>query len=568
MEKTSAATEPIKARKRLRFDLDAVRELAGKKVFARGEEYYRDGEVEILVIEPGRVLAQVSGTEDYRSELTGQGKDFDGACSCRAFEDWGFCKHLVATALAANDFRADEAEGNGTLGRIREHLKEKGIAALVEMIVKLAEHDLVLFRRLTAAATATHADDKTLTASLRKSIDNATRTGGFVEYRETSDWAAEVDGVLDTIEGLASGARAGLALELAERAIDRIEQAIESVDDSDGYCGALMERSRDIHLAAVREVRPEPKKLARDLFDREMGDVYGTFDGALELYADVLGEVGQAEYRRLATEAWEKLTPAPGRRQKEEQEFSGNRYQLMRILDVFAERAGDVDARIALRAADLSSQWSHLQLAEFCLAQGRGEEALRRAEEGLWLFEDARPDERLVLFTTQLLSKAGRKADAEAHLQRAFEKAPTLELYKRLRKSGGEAAREHALKFLEAGQGRRQGMGWHDPAFLLIQIYIQEKMFDAAWAVVRKHPASISLAEQLAQASEATHPREALEVYTTSVERLVNSGSGYEEAVKLIARMAKLRDSKEQVTYVLELKLRHGRKRNFMKLLG
>jgi hypothetical protein len=59
-----------------------------------------------------------------------------------------------------------------------------------------------------------------------------------------------------------------------------------------------------------------------------------------------------------------------------------------------------------------------------------------------------------------------------------------------------------------------------------------------------------------------------LKVYTTHVEHLVASGSGYEEAVKLIARMAKLRSRTEQVTYVLELKVRHGRKRNFMKLLG
>ena len=49
------------------------------------------------------MLAQVAGTEDYRTELTGRGEDFDGECSCPAFEDWGFCKHMVATALAAND---------------------------------------------------------------------------------------------------------------------------------------------------------------------------------------------------------------------------------------------------------------------------------------------------------------------------------------------------------------------------------------------------------------------------------------------------------------------------------
>jgi uncharacterized Zn finger protein len=562
-----AATRQMKAKSRIRFDVDALRELAGAKVFARGEEYYSDGEVEILAIEPKRVLAQVSGTEDYRVELTGHGEDFGGECTCRAFEDWGFCKHLVATALAANDFRIEEADAGGAFARIREHLKEKGIDALVEMIANLAEHDLALFRRLDAAAAATHADDKTLAANLKKSIDNATRRSGFIDYRAAPDWAAGVDAMLDSIAGLLPGARAGIAFDLAEHAIDRIGQTFEQIDDSDGHCGALLHRARDIHLAAVREVRPDPVQLARDLFAREMADDYGAFDSALTLYADGLGEAGQIEYRRLATEAWERLPPARGRKMQEEQEFSGNQYQLMRILDFFAERAGEVDTRIALRARDLSSQGSYLQLAEFCHAQGRFEEALRRAEEGLWLFEDARPDDRLVLFAVKLLSKAGRKADAEAHLQRAFEKAPTLELYKQLRKFGGEAARERALKLLEVKQGR-EPTGWRDPANLLVHILMDEKMFDAAWAVVRKHRASVFLTEELAQASEATHPREALEVYAARVEQLVNTGSGYEEAVKLVARMAKLHDRKEQITYVLELKVRHGRKRNFMKLLG
>jgi uncharacterized Zn finger protein len=379
---------------RPRFDIDVLRELAGKKVFARGEAYYRDGQVEILAVEPGRVLAQVTGTEDYRTELKGNGEDVDGERSCPAWEDWGFCKHMVATALAANDLRADQP------------------------------------------------------------------------------------------------------------------------------------------------------------------------------YADVLGEAGLAEYRRLATEGWERIPSySAGRMQPEE--FVGDRHQLMRILDFFAERAGEIDTRIALRAKDLSSQWSYLQLAEFCLSQGREQEALRRAEEGLWLFEDQRPDERLVLFTAELLSKAGRRQDAEACLQRAFEKAPSFELYNRLRKLGGKAARERIVKFLEASQIRGERIRWHNPSDLLIRIWVREKMFDAAWAVVRKHGASMALKEELAGDSEATHPSEALEVYAQRVEEFANAGgaSAYATAAKLVARMAKLRSRGEHVAYVLALKERFGRRRNLMKLL-
>ncbi|MES2193108.1 MAG: SWIM zinc finger family protein [Pseudomonadota bacterium] len=142
-----------------RFDPDALRKRAGGAVFARGEPYYRDGDVRILSITPGRVVAQVAGTEDYRTEVRGGGRAIDGECSCRAFQDLGFCKHMVATALAANDVGPDEADGGGAMGRIREHLKQRGVDALVDMIAGLAERDPALFRRLDAAAAALNKDE-------------------------------------------------------------------------------------------------------------------------------------------------------------------------------------------------------------------------------------------------------------------------------------------------------------------------------------------------------------------------------------------------------------------------
>ena len=371
---------------------------------------------------------------------------------------------------------------------------------------------------------------------MRKAIDSATRTGGYVDYREAEGWAANVDEVLATVAELASGGRAGLALELVVRAIDRIEGAAEEIDDSDGHCSALLDRAAEIHLAATRVVRPEPVALARDLFARETQSDWETFAGAAALYADVLGEEGLAEYRRLANEAWEKL-PARAGKALQSDEFVGGYHELKGILDFFAERDGDVEARIALRAKDLSSPWSYLELADFCLAQGREEEALRRAEEGLWVFEDGRPDERLVLFAVGLLAKAGRSADAEAHLWRAFEKAPSLELYGRLRKLGGEAARARATTFLEARlvNETRTAMG---PSRRSSHRYPDAREGFRRGLGGRPHArASIGVKEALARASEATHPREALEVYAERVEQLASSGGNpaYAEAAKLIA---------------------------------
>jgi uncharacterized Zn finger protein len=555
-----------------RFDPGELAALTGDRTFARGEAYHRGGKVTILSLAADRVLAQVAGTEDYRVTLSGRGRAIDGSCSCRAFEDSGFCKHMVATALAANEAAASgQADGPDSLGRIRAHLKTRSVDALVDLIVDMAERDPALFRKLDLAASLVHADDKALEARLRKAIDAATRIRGFIEYADVSRWAEGVDEALDILADMASGPQAARVRALADHAMERIEKAMESIDDSDGHGGALLSRTRDIHLAACAAAPPEPVALARYLFGRETRDAFDMFHGAAGLYEGVLGEQGLAEYRRLAEAAWRKLSVRTGRKKPATDDDEWEPDRLMAILDFFAEREGDVDARIALRARDLSSPWRYGQLAQFCLDQGREDEALRRAEEGLWMFEDEGPDNGLTLLVADLLSRKGRKVEAAAHLWRLFEKRPSLDLYQRLGKLAGPGARERAIGFLEArsASGKR-GAGdrwsWNGPQEVLIAIFIQEKAFDRAWAAVRKHGASMRAQEHLADASQKSHPREALGVYAARVEELVNGGH-YEEAVKLVARMAKLRDATEQAAYVADIKDRHRRKRNLMKLL-
>lgn len=557
----------MKATGRSRFDVEALRGLAGDKVFARGEAYHREGLVEVLSIERDRVLAQVLGSEDYRTVLVGRGKKIGGECSCPAFER-GFCKHMVAVALAANEVGGgEEAKGPTVLDRIRTHLKEKGVDALVDMIVDLAERDAALFRKLDiAASAAAPGDAKGLEKQLRRVIDGATRTGRFVDYEAAEDWAENVGAALDAVAQLTDGPHAALAMKLAAHAIDRIEGAIEAIDDSDGHCSALLEQAGDIHLAACLAAKPEPVAFARELFPRQLGDEYDTFFGAVARYADVLGEVGLAEYRHLAIEAWEKLQ-SPAQRPDPRQDPG----LLLGIIDFFAERDGDVEVRIALRSRDLSSPGAYLQLAEFCLTQGRKEEALRRAEEGLWMFEDGRPDERLVLFVVELLEKAGRKEDAAAHLWKVFEKAPGLQLYRRLRKVEGKAVRDRALAHIEGRLAAAKPLEGGQLAATLIEVLIEEKMFDAAWTALRTHQrAGRHLESALAEASEKTHPNEALAVYTGQVEFHVSVGgnSSYEAACRLIAHMAELRDAGSQKAYLAALKERHRRKRNFIELLG
>jgi uncharacterized Zn finger protein len=102
---------------------------------------------------------------------------------------------------------------------------------------------------------------------------------------------------------------------------------------------------------------------------------------------------------------------------------------------------------------------------------------------------------------------------------------------------------------------------------------MSEGLFTDAWMVVNGHGCSEELRNELAEASEDSHPAEALKVYARRVERMVVLGgqSNYEQASQLLGRMRLLRkglgETNQHATYLCELMNRHKAKRNFMKLL-
>jgi uncharacterized Zn finger protein len=564
------------------FDVAALRDVAGEKVFARGAAYHEDERVEIVSFDGARVRARVIGSEVYRCELVGSEKKFSGKCSCPAFSDWGFCKHLVATALAVNSLGPKALEqASSRFAKIREHLRARGMEELVEMVVGLAERDPSLLRELELSAVAAASDDKTLLVQFKKAITEATRTRGYVEYRKMPGWVQGIESVLDRIAGLIEMGRAVLASQLLDYFFARMDEALANVDDSDGGGGGAYARACEVHLAACRQAEPDPIALARVLFAREVDSDWEFFHGASEAYEDVLGDVGLAEYRRLAREAWQKIKPLRATARQVQNDQSGARYALGAILERFANREGDVDAVIAVRANDLSTAYDYLGIAQLCLDHGREPEALKWAEEGLWQFEDD-PDERLIFFASDLYRRTGRKEDAGQLLWRTFERHPSFAVYERLKSAAGknrmlaDAVRDRALARLRAEIGkpaRRAEMRWFSPAELFVRLAMAEGLLTDAWMVVNEQGCIEGLLQQLAEASEQSHPAEALKAYGDRVERMVRLGgqSNYEHAYHVIGRMRLVRErlgeTAQHAAYLGDLTDRHKAKRNFMKLL-
>lgn len=76
-----------------------LRELAGPKVYARGEAYLADDTVRLHEHTPDEAVGEVTGSHPYRVELRLVAKELVAECTCPAMSDFGFCKHAVALGL-------------------------------------------------------------------------------------------------------------------------------------------------------------------------------------------------------------------------------------------------------------------------------------------------------------------------------------------------------------------------------------------------------------------------------------------------------------------------------------
>jgi uncharacterized Zn finger protein len=561
-----------------------LRAEAGETFFARGVAYFERGAVRSLRMTGQGVEAIVAGTHDYRVRLALEDGGFDYSCSCPVGRDGLCCKHCVAVGLAWHEAASSgQAADLPPEPPIQAYLAGLDKAALVRLLLEQAEADERLHRRLALAAAGSAPDPERAQvwkASLAEAIDS----GGFVDYRDAYEYAGGIEEVIDSLAGMIEAGQAAVVIELAEHGVEEIDEAMQHVDDSDGWMGGLLGRLQDIHLTACKVARPDPEALAERLFDMEMESDYEAFYRSAFTYADILGATGLAAYRRLAEAQWARVKPlAPG---EDDPGRYGNRFRITSIMEALAEAEDDFDALVAIKARDLSAPYDFLKIAELCAERGAPDLALDWAERGWRAFPVEGQDDRLRRFLADAWQSAGRAEAAVALSWEGFAGAPALATYRELARHAHQAGgwpdwREKALGLIRnriAARGDQPPSGkrlWVDPFethSLLVEIFLAEGDAEAAWAEARAGDCSRGLWLRLAREREEAHPAEAIGVYREEVARLLrHTGNDiYREAVDYLEKIGALSDrcgEEEAFAELLgDLRTNQRRKRNLMKL--
>lgn len=564
-----------------------LEDFAGTTAFRRGETYFSIGAVGSLRTTDDKITATVEGSASYQVELRDDEGDLAYDCSCPRAADGYFCKHCVAVGLAWLAENSAAVKPGGAPGKpkrrdpwqdIKDYLATQAPETLTELLLDVAQRDDRLYQSLLLKAERTGAGGNVVKV-FRRAIDGATHIHGYIEWREVSTFAGNIDQVAESLAELLQPDTAEVLVELAEYAIERVENALEQIDDSNGEVSGTVLGLGELHLQACAMARPEPGGLAERLFRLETTLPFNvcSFDAAT--YHDVLGEEGLRRYRELAEAAWRKIKPRDS-----EDGYDGNRYRITRIMEQLAEASGDTEELVAIKSRDLSAGYCYLAIAGIYAQAGQQEKALDWAERGLKAFPD-RPDNRLRDFLVAAYLRCQRNDEALQLTWIQFEERPILDHYIKLHDVADQlgawpAQRERALIKVNELIVREAAMTsrWKPkptvPNYSLrLQIALWEDDLDAAWSAAHQGSCDRGLLIALAGKLESRRPGDAVSLYRQVVPPIVEhtNNTAYGEAIKLVRKIGSLMKTQNQLAqygdYLAELRVQFKPKRNFIKLL-
>ncbi|MDA8287189.1 MAG: hypothetical protein M0014_01850 [Actinomycetota bacterium] len=232
------------------------------------------------------------------------------------------------------------------------------------IVAKAAECHEDVARAVRLAATRGSGD----LSQLKAEIDRGLRTSRYLGYQESRGWAMQARPIVAAIsEALGSSLTAELVA-LIERAIGHVVKVILKADDSDGLIGDLARELLDLHARACDAGTADPLKLARWMV-RFRFDDQDFFEVDPVRYADALGELGLAAYRREVTQRVE----AGG----------GDSFAATYAQERLAVLDGDTEALVGLLGGDLSRPYQFIRVAEAMAELGRDDDVLSWATRGI-----------------------------------------------------------------------------------------------------------------------------------------------------------------------------------------
>ncbi len=236
---------------------EEIRDLCTEQSFERGVNYWKNGRVQELDIDGGRIRATVRGSNDYDVSIDVANDAIRTHCSC-PYDYAGDCKHIVAVLLAVEDRDIDTDTDSGD--ESTENLPDSvDVESLVEQatadelrtfLLDVIEDDSDLRDRFVAFA----GEDAAKTVydykqEIDRMFEDAAGRGGMIDYDTRIDFSQ----YHDLAETHRERGHVDAATDIYRALAETIRENMNRIDDSGGYYGRELERALNSYAEAVAE---------------------------------------------------------------------------------------------------------------------------------------------------------------------------------------------------------------------------------------------------------------------------------------------------------------------------
>ena len=533
------------------MDRDRIQTLAGAPAFKRGLDYYTQGRVTLESKTPDGFEASAQGTTRYRLWLRVDNGALEFDCSCPAAADGSFCKHLVAASLAWMPEEPSDLP-ESTDDDLQTALLKEPRERLAKWLFQAALADDRLEKQLRMKLSSDP-------AALKKSLSALLRTGGFLDWRRSMDYAMQLDAPLDILESLLER-DPDACFELADYAIKRLLRIYQRADDSSGSIGDRLRDFAQLHARAAARASITGPQLATRLFKFKELEDWNLFP--LDRYWDSLGSKGQAAYLRRVDKAVSALPDS-----SKDDDFSAqvDASQVVGWREEVARCQRDFDSLLDLLSRDLSSGYDYEKIVRACREFGHDALALSWAERGLKHHPDWRGMRSMLAEEYQ---RAGLDTEAQELLWEDFRHRPGTETWERLQTVGADQwqrLRQQALDEI-ARRESQLGDGRHDVS-LRLELLMSEGALDEALDLTTAQAAAPNLLVRLAKAVASDHPQAAASLYCRAADAELPKANAhtYQKVVPLLKAVAQLDDSRNTRDWLAQIRTRYKARR---KLIG
>jgi uncharacterized Zn finger protein len=578
-----------------------IRQHASSDSYHRGREYYKQGAVLSIVRRDQQLHAEVEGSqyEPYRVQITyDAGGIAQALCSCPY--DWGgWCKHIVATLLAAlhSPATVEERPSMQTLlaGLEREQLQIL-LLHLVDQQPALADVVEAQVHRIglqpaadvsTPQQRRTPVDPNVFRRQVRTILRSPDRIRSSEAYWHVGAVVNEVRQVLEQAQDFVTAGDGRNALAILEAITEAYGADWVELDDSDGEASAFFEDLGAVWTEAMltaelttRERQTWAKKLAawqNEVDDYGVDEAFEAAMAAAEQGWDYPPLVRVLRGEISDKGAWEDEAPSyadelaiarlnvlerQGRSQEylylAEAEGQTERYVTMLV------RLGHVQEAVDYGLQYLGTTGEALTLAKALREREALQAALQIADHGLTL-EGAKVP--LATWMTDLALGMGEIERALEAALIAFRGAPELAAYQRVQELAGERWPEIRTELLAH---LRQGRSYAPQG--AVDIFLHEGLVEDAMRAVERG-ASYSLLERVVDAAIPSHADWAIQICRQQAEPIMQQGQAqhYHHAARWLekARAAYRTAGRETEwqAYLAELMTRYRRKYSLLPRL-